>query len=272
MLSRFLIFLCDVSPAARRFLWRWWYEKWARKVGSGDWTFMNYGLDLEPGDVPPELKPEDEPDRFCAQLYHRTALPGDLKGREVLEVGSGRGGGASFLTRYHEPGRMTGVDFSAQAVTLSNARHQGIPGLGFQVGDAEHLPFPDQSFDVVINVESSHCYGSMPAFVREAARVLRPGGWFLIADLREAADMADMETALSSELLLEIVEREDITAAVVRALERDHGRKQAQIDVLIPSGQRALFSEFAGLEGSKIHRGLTDGTLLYRRFALRRKA
>jgi SAM-dependent methyltransferase len=271
MLSRFLIFLCDVSPAARRFLWRWWYEKWARKVASGDWTFMNYGLDLEPGVEPLNLKPQDEADRYCAQLYYRTALPGGLRGKDVLEVGSGRGGGASFLARYLEPAAMTGVDFSPQAVSLSNSRHAGVPGLTFKVGDAEHLPFPDQSFDAVVNVESSHCYGSMPAFVSEAARVLRPGGWFLIADLREAADMVKMETALESQPLLEIVEREDITAAVVRSLERDHGRKQAQIESLIPASQRALFSEFAGLKGSKIHRGLLDGTLLYRRFALRRQ-
>ncbi|MES2709621.1 MAG: class I SAM-dependent methyltransferase [Verrucomicrobiota bacterium] len=271
MLSRFLIFLCDVSPAARRFLWRWWYEKWARKVESGDWTFMNYGLDLPPGAEPLVLEPGDEPDRYCAQLYHRTALPGNLSGKDVLEVGSGRGGGASFVARYHRPASMTGVDFSPQAVALSNARRQ-VPGLKFLTGDAEKLPFPDQSFDAVINVESSHCYGSMAAFVREAARVLRPGGFFLISDLREASEMPELETLLASQPALEVMENEDITALVEKSLTLDHSRKQALIATLIPAGQRALFEEFAGLAGSKIHRGLSGRTLLYHRFVLRKKA
>lgn len=271
MLSRFLIFLCDVSPAARRFLWRWWYEKWARKVESGDWTFMNYGLVLPAGADPLALEPQDEPDRYCAQLYHWTAVPGNLQDKEVLEVGSGRGGGASFLARYHQPAAMTGVDFSPQAVALSNSRH-AVAGLKFLPGDAEKLSFPDQSFDAVINVESSHCYGSMPAFVSEAARVLRPGGYFLISDIREASEMAELETLLRAQPSLELVEQEDITALVEQSLTLDHGRKRALIASLIPAGQRALFEEFAGLSGSKIQRGLSSRSLLYQRFALKKRA
>lgn len=271
MLSRFLIYLCDVSPAARRILWRWWYEKWARKVASGDWTFMNYGLALPDGAPPLVLDPADETDRYCAQLYHRTAMPGNLSGKDLLEVGSGRGGGASFLARYHKPGTTTGIDFSPQAVVLSTSRH-AVPGLCFQVGDAEKMNFPDQSFDAVINVESSHCYGSVPAFVRESARVLRPGGFFLIADLREASEMPALECLLRSQPDMELVEHEDVTALVEKALTLDHSRKKTLIASLIPPGQRALFGEFAGLEGSKIHRGLTSRTLLYHRFALRKRS
>jgi ubiquinone/menaquinone biosynthesis C-methylase UbiE len=43
-------------------------------------------------------------------------------------------------------------------------------------GDAENLPFPQVSFDAVINVESAHCYGSIERFLAEVHRVLRPGG------------------------------------------------------------------------------------------------
>jgi ubiquinone/menaquinone biosynthesis C-methylase UbiE len=46
------------------------------------------------------------------------------------------------------------------------------------------MPFPDASFDAVINVESSHCYPSMGRFLSEVHRVLRPRGSLLFADLR----------------------------------------------------------------------------------------
>ena len=46
-------------------------------------------------------------------------------------------------------------------------------------GDAQDLPFPDESFDAVINVEASHIYPNFERFLGEVARVLRPGGHFL---------------------------------------------------------------------------------------------
>ena len=54
----------------------------------------------------------------------------------------------------------------------------------FEVGDSESIPFEDEKFDVVLNVESSHCYGDMDQFMSEVTRVLKPGGHFLWCDLR----------------------------------------------------------------------------------------
>ena len=270
MLARFLIYLCDVSPLARRILWRWWYNRLARRIGSERWNFMNYGLLWPQSEPPVSLPTKDEPDRFCAQLYHRVARPGNLTGKEVLEVGSGRGGGAAFVAGFHTPAKLTGVDFSSEAVALCLKRHHQ-PNLQFRQGDAENLPFPDASFDAVLNVESSHCYGSIESFFGEVARVLRPGGFFLIADLREAADMDTLERTLAAQTALELIEREDITPMVVAAMEADHARKQGLIAELVPQGQRALFEEFAGLSGSRVHLGLESRTLLYHRFAFRRK-
>ena len=270
MLTRFLIYLCDVSPLARRVLWRWWYNRLARRIGSERWSFMNYGVAWPESEPPVVLPPGDEPDRYCAQLYHRVARPGNLTGKDVLEVGSGRGGGASFVARFHAPARLTAVDYSPEAVALCLKRHR-LPNLQFQQGDAENLPFADASFDAVLNVESSHCYGSVETFFREAARVLRPGGMFLLADLREASDMVALEHLLANQPALEIVERENITPLVLAALRADDQRKRALIAELIPQKQRAMFEEFAGLSGSRIQLGLEQGTLLYHRFALRRR-
>ena len=53
----------------------------------------------------------------------------------------------------------------------------------FEVGDAEHLPLEDGTFDVVTNVESSHTYPNLRAFLTEVRRVLTKGGLFLYTDL-----------------------------------------------------------------------------------------
>jgi SAM-dependent methyltransferase len=164
-------------PSVRRLLWRSWYQFLARRYRDQRWTFMNYGYHPPHGMAPLALQPEDEADRSCIQLYGLVAGAADLTGRDVLELSSGRGGGASFVFRYFQPRRMVGIDVSPLAVAFSRARH-AVPGLSFEVGDAERLNLAAASFDTVLNVESSHCYGDLSAFLREVRRVLRPNGDF----------------------------------------------------------------------------------------------
>lgn len=76
--------------------------------------------------------------------------------------------------------------------------------MTFVHGDAENLPFPDESFDAVINVEAAHLYPDYPRFLREVARVLRPGGHFLYADLRERGYLATWESETASGPLREV--------------------------------------------------------------------
>jgi len=232
---------------------------------------MNYGF-AYPGDSevkPPELEPGDEPDRLCIQLYHKVVSPVPLDGLEVLEVGSGRGGGCSYIARYLGPAQVTGIDFSQKAVAFSQKRHQQ-DNLRFSVGDAEALPFPDSSFDIVLNVESSHCYGDVPRFFSEVARVLRPDGHFFFADLRETAEIPPLKQELAAGGVLEIFQEENITAQVTGALSADHNRKRELIAKLAPPRMVKTFGEFAGLEGSQIFETLSKGSLLYYRFAARK--
>ena len=98
----------DKSPFLRRLLWRWWYGRLAKKFTQRSWTFMNYGYEPEAGGPVITLDAEDEPDRLCVQLYEQVLAGVSLSGRDVVEVGSGRGGGASYLARAHrdrQPGR-----------------------------------------------------------------------------------------------------------------------------------------------------------------------
>ena len=88
-------------------------------------------------------------------------------------MGSGRGGGASYISRHLKPKSVVGIDISKNAVRLCKSTHQ-YPNLSFYVGDSEKIPFEDESFDVVLNVESSHCYGNILLFLTEVKRVLKP--------------------------------------------------------------------------------------------------
>jgi ubiquinone/menaquinone biosynthesis C-methylase UbiE len=248
--------------AVRRFVWQTCYETLAKRVSTPDWAFMNYGYAPATVDVdPPPLQSSDEPDRLCIQLYLHAINQSDLQDRDVLEVGSGRGGGASFISRYLQPRSMTGLDFSQKAVDLCN-RHRLVPGLSFVCGDAQLMPFPASSFDAVVNIESSHCYESMDTFLSEVCRVLRPGGRFFFADLRNVDGVNTLREQFRASGL--IVENEtDITANVLTALRLDNARKLKLIDALIPRVFRRPFRAFAGIAGTRNYEGLEHGKLRY---------
>ena len=228
---------------------------------------MNYGY---AGAQPLALEPADEVDRYCIQLYAHVLDGVDVAGTDVLEVGSGRGGGASWISRSLRPATTTGVDFASSAVDLSTRDRTG-PGLRFVQGDAQALPFADASFDVVVNVESSHCYASMEAFVAEVHRVLRPGGTFVWADLRGADDVATTRAQLTSSGLVPVEER-DITAEVLAALRLDDARKTELVREWIPRPFRRVLRPFAGLEGTRNPEGFAAGTLRYLSARLERSA
>jgi SAM-dependent methyltransferase len=261
--------IARLSPGARRAGWRVLYEYLARMDRGADWAFMNYGfVNLDPAAAPPVLEPADEPDRFCIQLYHHVAGAVDLRGRDVLEVGCGRGGGCSYIGRYLQPRSVVGVDLSRRGVSLCT-RHHARRGLSFLQGDAESLPLEDGSFDVVVNVESSHCYGSMPRFLSEVRRVLRPGGYFLFADLRPAGEVAQLRGHLRVPGL-DVLQEETITPGVLAALARDSERKRALIHRKAPRLIRHQIREFAGLTGSSVYEDFRYGRAEYLRFILRK--
>ena len=109
MLEQTLNWISRKSPGLKRRFWQTWYQLLSRTFQEAEVTFLNYGY-AESDAAELVLRPEDEPNRYCIQLYHRVASAVDLTGQRVLEVGSGRGGGCSYMARYLGPESVCGVD------------------------------------------------------------------------------------------------------------------------------------------------------------------
>jgi SAM-dependent methyltransferase len=129
--------------AFNRLVSKLFYRIQTRLVAAEDVVFLNIGYEEDPPMALP-LAESDEPNRFHIQLYHRIATQADLRGKRVLEVGCGHGGAASYLMRTLRPASYTGLDLNRAAVAYCRKRHN-LPGVDFVHGDAEKLPFPDQS-------------------------------------------------------------------------------------------------------------------------------
>ncbi|HTY96184.1 MAG TPA: methyltransferase domain-containing protein [Solirubrobacteraceae bacterium] len=261
----------QLRPAVEKLAWRVFYEVVAIRGGEHTTTFVNYGFA-----GPEETADNADDSRFGLALYAAVAGAGNIAGKDVLEVGCGRGEGSAYVFERFRPRSLTGVDLARAAIRHCRRKH-GRPGLTFIGGDAEKLPFPDARFDVVLNVESSHCYPHMSVFLGEVHRVLKPGGLMLYADFRPTAPTPAGEVAKDDigELLrqiegagLRIVEEVDITAEVLRALSLSTPTVLAHIERDTPRAFRQQSIDYSGVEGSLRFGEFEDGTLTYRRFVL----
>ncbi len=239
------------------------YGFMSKRIGDSDVYFLNFGYEEDPPMGIP-LEARDEPDRYSIQLYHRVAAQMDLAGKDVLEVSCGHGGAASYITRTMHPNSYTGLDYNPAGIKFCQRKHQ-LPGLKFVHGDAEHLPFPDASFDAVINVEAAHLYPDYNRFLDEVYRVLRPGGHFLYADLRHRSDLDEWEADMAAAKLREISDV-PIDAEVLRGLEKNSVRNAEVIKQITPALLRKLGGDIGGTEGGRSYEQVKRGELSYRVF------
>ena len=208
-----------------------------------------------------ELNAVDEADRYTIQLYHHVTTQINLEGLKVLEVGSGRGGGAAYIAKYLNPAQIIGVDISTSAIALCKKNYK-LSNLTFQQGDSERLPFEDNTFDAVINVESSHCYASMEKFLNEVKRVLKPNAALLFCDLRRVEGMNCLLNKLNTDGL-QLITKKDITSNVIEASKKMTAERLIAISNLKYSYLRKVLHSFAAVEGSKMYKSFTSGKSKY---------
>jgi len=215
---------------------------------------MNYGFSQ------PENQGEKDLDTFSENLYRHLFNKTALENRAILEVGCGRGGGCELLLDYH-PKTVTGLDFSEKGIKFCQNAYKN-PSLEFVAGNAEALPFADQSFDIIINVESSHCYGNRAAFFKEVYRTLKPNGFFLYADFMGSIHYHKRPVQLS-DTGFKVVSQEDITSNVVLSMDRSAPFKRQFIEKLVPKPFRKIINDFVGLPGSDIYNKLKNNQSTY---------
>ena len=128
--------------APKQLMNKYWYPFITRRWTKDDVVFLNWGYEEDPPLGLP-LTAEDEPNRYCIELYPRfTAAQADLSGKQVLEVSCGHGGGAAYVVPTFHPGSYTGLDFNPDGIAFGQKRHD-LPGLDFVHGDArEDCPSP----------------------------------------------------------------------------------------------------------------------------------
>lgn len=256
----------ELPKPLRRPLWQFWHRTMIKYDGEMHANFMNYGYEKLNGDPVLILKDEDETDRYCIQLYDHVVNRADLRGKDILEVGAGRGGGADYITRYYKPNSYTALDISESSIAYCNAHYQSEE-LSFVRGVAEQLPFEDESFDLLVNVESSRCYRSLDDFYSEVHRVLRPGGKFLYADMSYPRDLEKVNVKLAA-AGFRTLHQTDISANVVAALEKDTERRERLIDQKAPRILRKSFKTFAGTVGTSRYRNFSEGIFQYWSYVL----
>ena len=98
----------------------------------------------------------------------------------VLDVGCGTGPVIELLSKKYPEKHFVGLDITPAMIEVAQSKK--LPNAEFIVGDAENLPFGDGGFDAVLCANSFHHYPNPGAFLREAHRVLRPGGKLILRD------------------------------------------------------------------------------------------
>lgn len=249
----------------REWIFRTWYWYVNSVDKKGEILFMNYGYS---NGAEINLDMADSANRYSIQLYHLLAGAVELNQKQILEVGSGRGGGLAYVNRRFKPLSATGMDLDNGAVLFSNKFH-GSPGLSFVQGDAQQIPLESDAYDVVLNVESSHRYPDMKLFLSEVHRVLQPGGHFLFTDFRYDHEIPELQEQLKNSGM-EIIKEEDITMHVVKALDLDDSRRRKLVKKLAPRMLQKVALNFAGAIGSPTYNQFLNREYVYMNYVLRK--
>jgi phthiocerol/phenolphthiocerol synthesis type-I polyketide synthase E len=218
--------------------------------------FLNYGyVSLGDGDEARFEVPDRVFNRNSVRLAFELVGDAELQNARVLDVGCGRGGTVALMAETFGA-QAVGVDLAPEAVAFCRKTH--LNGARFEVGDAEHLPFGDATFEVVTNIESSHTYPNLRAFYAEVRRVLDPGGRFLYTDLLPVERWMEVRVLLPA-LGLKIETERDITANVLASCDAIAATRAQAF-----GGHSEMIDNFLAVPGSGVYEQMRSGAWQYR--------
>jgi SAM-dependent methyltransferase len=142
-----------------------------------------------------------------------------VSGRDVVDVGCG--GGALVRALAARGARMTGVEISESQLAAA-VRDDGGSGARYLVGVGQQLPLPDVSLDVVLFMRTLHHVppAEMVGALREARRVLRPGGVVYVAEPLTEGDFFELTSLVEDEHAVRAAAQKAVAEAATAGLER----------------------------------------------------
>uniref|UniRef100_A0A0R3RX17 Methyltransf_11 domain-containing protein n=1 Tax=Elaeophora elaphi TaxID=1147741 RepID=A0A0R3RX17_9BILA len=187
--------------------------------------FMNLGYQCKKNEDFQVLKKLSEMDNCCIAnitLYEKALslcpkYP-DFGGLRLLEVGCGQGGGIEWILRAHSFATVNGTD-----LVIANSYSGKIVR-----GNAQKLPFDNDSFDIILNIESSHLYSNCQQFFLECSRVLSKNGFLCWADLRYTHQLK-MTMIQAQRSGLHLITMEDVTEQVLQGIKLTAVRYDAML-------------------------------------------
>lgn len=251
-------------------MWKIFHNIITKVDDDGSVVFLNYGYANDNGMFDHLiLNEEEEYYRYASQLYVFASRNVSFPGKDILEVGSGRGGGASFLTRHLKPKSYTAVDLNPKTIEFCKKRHV-VPGLTYLQGDAENLMLNDNSYDAVINVESARCYPNKEKFFKEVYRLLKSKGKFCFTDMIKPHEVDLIESQIKAAGFV-MQDKTDIVKNVLESLHLDSKNRKEEINKKVSKFMRPMFYEFAGVENSKRFEIFKTGEMGYWSYTFERK-
>jgi SAM-dependent methyltransferase len=132
------------------------------------------------------------------------------------------------MPRVFSPRLVLGLDLVESNIAICK-RHRSRDCEHYIVGNATELPLAAMSLDVVVNIESSHSYGSFERFAKEVYRVLRPSGALLFGDLRPSGEAWNATFRVFRDVGFSVLRAEDVSDGVLRAIESKDSRSASAL-------------------------------------------
>tara|TARA_Y100000022_G_scaffold98521_1_gene84972 strand:- start:930 stop:1670 length:741 start_codon:yes stop_codon:yes gene_type:complete len=159
---------------------------------------------------------DDMPWKNNINLYfHLLRIVGlNMKDISLLDIGCGLGYGSHLLKKYFGFKKVCAVDINSNSINHAKNLFNDVE---YDCQNANKLNYDDNSFDIVYNIESNHCYRDDKNFYKEVKRVLKPNGLYLMTDPFEIMDDLIFEKNIK-DVGLYMLEKRNITFFVLGAV------------------------------------------------------
>jgi SAM-dependent methyltransferase/uncharacterized protein YbaR (Trm112 family) len=192
----------------------------------------------------------------------------NIDGKQIIEIGCGRGGNMATMKEYYSPGFLVGVDICKASLNSFQKNHRYDEILLIE-GDAENLPLEKGTFDIAFSLESSHAYPNIYRFYEEVERVLKINGYFLYSDVLPVGKFVEMEELLLH-LGFAVVGNRDITSNVLLSC-NERAEKRLETFALNPKiNSPKILENFLAVPGSDDYNKMKEGLTKYKIYAFKK--